>query len=1495
MKSASRPAAHDSPAGHGTPVEVFRAFPKLGITSFGDPIAHVGNFFATRWPSVAITLPCARHEVATGTGALRMTPGMAVGLPDCRRDNRVVVTPVDKAAADFARTPRKPRKVTIRADHVRQRFAVNGFSSCKRFYSLLLSPKVNASGRHVMEDGSRQAEMTQRLADEAHTVVIGALGMLLRATPEGLDDTIDAVLGQLAAVSGADRAYLFVQRGTTWANTHEWCGPGVAPMKAQLQSVPVDALAFAPDSLETGEAMSIDDVAALPAGDLRDFLSMQAIRSITVVPLVHEARLKGLIGFDRVHAATAFGVRDLWMLRTLADGLMSSLVRRQIERDLDAANARQAETLERLRATLSAMPELLLEIDDDGRCIDFHSAEPDLLSVAPDAILGRTLEETLPPEVAQLQRAGMARARREGTAKVPRYVLTNGGAERWYDLTIARRSRIRGHEGFVFRIRDVTDAHIRDAENAMLGEVTRGMSNLAVVLDAEERVVWVNRAVEARTGYSLSEIRGRHVTEFRDPRSAPETLARIRDALDNRYSLRVDVAKTDRDGQPYWVDVAIQPMRAGDGTPQGFMVIENDITAQKHHEAELERLARSAEQSHARLNAAIESLQDGFAYFDADDRLVLCNERYRGFFPLSAAIMVPGVQFEDFFRHALAQGEIPEAVGREEEWLAHRMALHQQPAGTMELRLRDGRWLRIFERQTPEGGRVGLRVDVTAIRDAEQRLNAIITGARIGTWEFDCRRGTTRINEQWSQMLGRPHIADPEVNADLWARILYPGDFDNIQTLLREARDGQRDAVEIELRLRHADGHWVHVLTRGQVSARDGSGAPLAISGVGLDLSERRHAEERLRAILDASSVGTWQLDCGTGRITIDEPYAAMLGYRLDELTPWTRDKFESILHPDDIPLAQRRIADLYATDGDRVAHEFRLRHRDGRWIWVLSQTRVQTWASPGIPAEESGLHMDITERKEREAALADARQALEGALDAQRIADQRYADIAAVSDEWFWETARDHRVTHLTSGFERTTGIPVDAVIGQTLASLGIWETADDRAGDWSGLAARARNREKLTDFLFRLTPDPDRAPIWLRISGAPFHDSGGAYAGYRGVGTNVSALIAATERAEAANQAKSRFLANMSHELRTPLTGVLGMTDLLGDTALSPRQRDMIDTIRDSGEGLLAILNDVLDLAKIEAGKMAIESQPYVVTEIMARVRALFAPRVAAAGLTLTLDPAPDCDGSARLGDPNRLLQILVNLVGNAVKFTERGGVTIAATLVGDTLQITVADTGIGMSDGQKTRVFDEFEQAETSTARRFGGTGLGLSITRRLIALMGGTIDLDSSEGHGTRVTVRLPAPRAAVDGAVRPAAPAQPDACLDGLRLLVADDNQTNRRILETMLQALGTRVTLAHDGEAACAHFVPGGFDALLLDISMPGLDGIAALSAIRKAEAAAGVPPAPALAVTANAMQHQIDEYRAAGFDGHVAKPFRRQTLAAALSQVLAEGLSKPR
>ncbi|MFN4098329.1 MAG: PAS domain S-box protein [Pararhodobacter sp.] len=693
-----------------------------------------------------------------------------------------------------------------------------------------------------------------------------------------------------------------------------------------------------------------------------------------------------------------------------------------------------------------------------------------------------------------------------------------------------------------------------------------------------------------------------------------------------------------------------------------------------------------------------------------------------------------------------------------------------------------------------------------------------------------------------------------------------------------------------------ADGRWIRRL---DLRTADGGCITVRIETTerhrhlkALDAANRALAEARrsTNQIIESANVGTWEWNLEDDALQTGGCYAQMLGYAPEDLGESRTTTFVDLLHPEDMARVDAcEEADFaHPPDGEEPMreHYLRMRRKDGSWAWILSRSAVSERHADGRHKRVVGVHLDVTKHKHLEDEIAASQAFLAGIMDASISAilvrdttgKLTYANAEAErilrADRSTMErfNASDWSITEPDG-----TPMPVEALPFQRALATG--EPVRDVRLSFALPGGTRR--------ILSVNAVPHRD---LTNSGLPpriimsFIDITEDLA-------KAARLELALEQAQAANRSKSNFLANMSHEIRTPLNGVLGMAELLDDMITEPRKKGMIGTIRQSGELLLNVLNEVLDMSKIEAGKMVIEKIAFTPAEIARQIEPVHSLRAQEKGLILTISASPGAE-SARLGDPFRLQQVLNNLLSNALKFTERGAVALTLTASDDAaLRIEVRDTGIGMTPEQVGRIFDNFEQADGGTTRRFGGTGLGMPIVRSLITLMGGEISVTSSPGNGTVVQVSLPlelaseAPAAAVPAPVEVASGA-----LSGFRLLVADDSATNRIVLKEMLKSSGATIVLATDGAEAVREWqrleaagTPA--DLLLLDIAMPVMDGLDALAAIRASDAAGRC--VPAIAVTANAMSHQVAEYLMAGFASHVSKPFRRPDLLKAISVLL--------
>jgi PAS domain S-box-containing protein len=575
-----------------------------------------------------------------------------------------------------------------------------------------------------------------------------------------------------------------------------------------------------------------------------------------------------------------------------------------------------------------------------------------------------------------------------------------------------------------------------------------------------------------------------------------------------------------------------------------------------------------------------------------------------------------------------------------------------------------------------------------------------------------------------------------------------------------------------------------------------------------------------------------------------------VLGYPPEDLTGAS---VVPLVHPDDLDALA---AHALALDTARPVSA-RYRHRDGRWVWL------EATADPDSRTVRLAAR-DIDERRRVEEEL--------------RAQQELTRLILATASDAFLSTDGTGRNGEWNRAAETLLGWRRDEVIGRDAVAVVVPLAARDGfRGEMRRLVAGGSEAPVEAVLLHR---DGHEVPIEMTMwtIGGRFNCLVRDITRRK---QTEAALTEARERALEAARLKSRFLATMSHEIRTPMNGVLGLATLLLETSLDETQRRYADGIRTAGEALLTVLNDILDLSKLEAGRVELERVSFDLAVVVAEVVAL----VAASARAKDIEVAGDCAPLSLRGDPGRLRQVLLNLAANAVKFTERGEVVVRALAVPGLdavpmVRLEVVDTGIGLEPRQQERIFEAFAQADSSTTRRFGGTGLGLAICRELVAAMGGRIGVVSEPGSGSTFWCEIPFERGPAPPSPVPrvevASPAEGRGTI-----LVAEDNDVNQLVAVAMLEGLGYRADVADNGRAALDLAAHRRYDAVLMDCQMPEMDGYAATSELRRREA--GGRRTPVIALTAGARTEDRDRCLAAGMDDHLTKPL----MPAALGEVL--------
>ena len=676
--------------------------------------------------------------------------------------------------------------------------------------------------------------------------------------------------------------------------------------------------------------------------------------------------------------------------------------------------------------------------------------------------------------------------------------------------------------------------------------------------------------------------------------------------------------------------------------------------------------------------------------------------------------------------------------------------------------------------------------------------------------------------------------------------------------------------------------------TVGAAELRDGR--PVRLIGALQDVTAQklievqlRESSQRFAIAADSAGIGVWELDAVEKRLRWDDWMYRIYGIARTQPVATYR-AWLNTLHREDRPRVVAQIRAAFRGSGS-FDSEFRIIRPDGEVRYVKAASRVVR--DPDLPGlRMTGVNFDITEARLSE---IDARRETESLLGA-------VFDAASVS---IIATDENLAIKIFSAGAERLLGYSSREMVGmETLTRiLALPESASHTEG--IGGDGHRRNPGEpiveppnLSHPHERIYVRKDGSRITVSLCVTPMRSEGNAIIGYVCVAHDITqakrdqlALLDAKTRAERANDAKSLFLANMSHEIRTPMNAVIGLSHLMGRTSLTTEQSGFLGKIQTASNSLLSIITNILDLSKIEAGELLVDSALFSLTDLLSEVAAVIAVHAEAKGIDFRMD-APDTLSEAFIGDATRLKQILTNLLSNAVRFTHSGSVRFtirqrADGAAGATLSFAVTDTGIGIAPEAQAKLFAPFAQADASITRRYGGTGLGLSIVKQLCKVLGGTVDCESVVGVGSTFTVVLTLLPAAQNelAAARQATIVYGQGALQGVRALVVDDSDINLEVAKRILELDGVHVSLATNGQAAFDRLQedPTAFDVVFMDVQMPVLDGY---EATRRIRSELGLPKLPIIAVTAGALSSERNRAEESGMNDFICKPFDAQSLA---------------
>ncbi|GAB3648958.1 hypothetical protein GCM10027594_24350 [Hymenobacter agri] len=1011
---------------------------------------------------------------------------------------------------------------------------------------------------------------------------------------------------------------------------------------------------------------------------------------------------------------------------------------------------------------------------------------------------------------------------------------------------------------------------VPDLLHYLLGEAHTGL----ILADADCRVQWVNAGFTALTGLAAEAVLGQQPITFlrghvRDVGLSAYIEERLCQQLPFSYELPQPTRAAVR-----WLRVSVRPVSPLAGSLVRYVGVLEDITAWKQEQqarANEEPRFRSLAENVPGVLYEWHKFDEGPYHFD------YVSPKVRELFGVEPEDLA---RMTDFIHPDELEGflqNLDYATRNRLPWIYEgRVVVAGQPV----------RWMRGSATMTESGpGWVkysGLLLDITPLRMAEKavragnmRVQMAFEGFGDGTWEIDLRTKHAYYSPEYKAMLGYSDEAFAAI-CDDWHNFVHPDDYGPTWQLIQDYLSGKLAACTGEMRLRCADGTYKWVLTRAIITTRDAAGRPATLTGSNTDISALKDARgalvatsRRLHAVIDNFREGIVLEDENRRIMLTNEAFcqlltkptspAQLVGYQGEQLAA------QSLAYVREPDAYLARIETLLKRRTLALADVIEL--TDGR---VLQRDYIPVHDEQGQYLGQLWKFQDVTARTRAETEL--------------RRREEKYRGIIENMSLGLVEADLDDHLIYANQSFCAMTGFCTEELQGQRLSPLLL--TGEDLALVESKLQSR---QDGVADSYEIMVTAKTGEPKWLLVSGAPLYDNQHRHVGSIGIYLDVTPqkqlearLREAKAVAETSTQAKQRFLTNMSHEIRTPMNAILGMSRLLEKTPLNALQNSYLSAITASADMLLVIINDILDSAKIEAGRLTIEHIGFDPVRLCQQVEKTLRYRAEEKGLLFEtrLDPALP---AVLFSDPHRITQVLLNLAGNAIKFTDQGHVHLACTLLGQPtsyealVEFVVEDTGVGIEPEYLKQIFEEFSQENPSVTRQFGGTGLGLNISQKLVALLGGELQLESSKHVGTRSRFVLQLPVGHPDSLTQK----QYDdldylhQALQGKRLLLVEDNVFNRMLATIFLSNAGIDVHEAANGQLAVDLARGQSYDLILMDVQMPVQNGYQATAQLRRDLGIA----TPIIALTANAIVGERDKCLAAGMNDYLTKPFEEVKL----------------